>query len=588
MYIKFKELELLNFRSFKDRHNFSFSDKGITIINGNNGSGKSSLIEAMYWTLTGKLVKQGKIDSAISEGCKNMATSLLISKGEEQVRIVRSYGSKKSLQLYINDVASTHLHKKDIQESIYSLLNITENSISNTLFFNQNSKRLLDASQTERKNVLSELFNLQVLDAAKDKARLRLNEYQKSLTENEYIISSVKDKLESAKSNLINTNRHNELLLSQKESRINDAIKELNEFEFGLTSIVAPEMPSKVTAPTLDDNSTLITTYKEDIASIKAEIRYDKTNLARRQQELEYCASVQNCNICGKQISNQTTIDSIRNDISTLDRKVQNNIDTLNSKELELTKASNKQKQYDKQHSEYQSYLIRLDRYNDKLEIYTDRLANQEARRKNLQDRIEKIKQENTLLLDTVKIKNDIFDLGKTLENLDTKAKEIQSNLEASEFWVKKGFTGNGLLAYILKSKVNELNTIISSYSYILDIDVRFEVITEGKTKQIQTITSINGIDREYEWLSGGEKARANLLVSLSLSKLLSGTMNANLLIFDEAFYALDEKGYEGIITFISEIAKDKEVIIITHNLDIAEGRKVLIEKINNKSKITR
>jgi len=588
MYIKFKELELLNFRSFKGRHTFTFSDKGITIINGSNGSGKSSLIEAMYWTLTGKLVKQGKIDSAISEGCKNMATSLLISKGEEQVRIVRSYGSKKSLQLYINDVASTHLHKKDIQESIYSLLNITENSISNTLFFNQNSKRLLDASQTERKNVLSELFNLQVLDAAKDNARLMLNEYQKSLTENEYIISSVKDKLESAKSNLINTNRHNELLLSQKESRINDAIKELNEFEFGLTSIFAPEMPSKVTAPALDDNSTLITTYKDDIASIKAEIRYDKTNLARRQQELESCDSVQNCNICGKQISNQTTIDSIRNDISTLERKVQNNIDTLNSKELELTKASNKQKEYDKQHSEYQSYLIRLDRYNDKLEIYNDRLANQEARRKNLQDRIEKIKQEDTLLLDTVKIKNDIFDLGKTLENLDTKAKEIQSNLEASEFWVKKGFTGNGLLAYILKSKVNELNTIISSYSYILDIDVRFEVITEGKTKQIQTITSINGIDREYEWLSGGEKARANLLVSLALSKLLSGTMNANLLIFDEAFSALDEKGYEGIITFISEIAKDKEVIIITHNLDIAEGRKVLIEKINNKSKITR
>lgn len=588
MYIKFKQLELLNFRSFKDKHNFTFSDKGITIINGSNGSGKSSLIEAIYWNLTGKLVKQGKIDSAISEGCKNMATSLLISKGEEEIRIVRSYGSKKSLQVYINEVPSKQLHKKDIQESIYSLLNITENSISNTLFFNQNSKRLLDASQTERKNVLSELFKLQILEEAKDKARLMLNEYQKSLTENGYIISSVKDKLETAKSNLITTNKHNELILSQKERRINDAIKELNEFEFGLTSIVSPEMPSKVTAPTLEDNSTLIATYKDHIASIKAEIRYDKTNLERKKQELTSCDSIQICNICSKQISNQDTIDIISNDISTLEIKVQNKIDTLESKKLELTKASNKQKEYDKQYSEYQSYLIQLDRYKDKLEVYTDRLANQEARRKNLQDRIEKIKQEDTLLLDTVKIKNDIFDLGKTLENLDKKAKEIQSNLDASEFWVKKGFTGNGLLAYILKSKVNELNTIISSYSYILDIDVRFEVITEGKTKQIQTITSINGIDREYEWLSGGEKARANLLVSLGLSKLLSGTINANLLIFDEAFSALDEKGYEGIITFISQIAQDKEVIIITHNLDIAEGRKVLIEKINNKSKITR
>ncbi len=588
MYIKFKELELLNFRSFKGTHNFTFSDKGITIINGSNGSGKSSLIEAMYWTLTGKLVKQGKIDSAISEGCKNMATSLVISKGKEDVRIVRSYGSKKSLQVYINEVASTHLHKKDIQESIYSLLNITENSISNTLFFNQNSKRLLDASQTERKNVLSELFNLQLLEAAKDKARLRLKEYQKALTENEYIISSVKAKLTSAKSNLITTNSHNERILSQKEGRINDARKELNEFEFGLTSIVAPEMPSKVTTPTLHDSSTLIATYKDDIASIKAEIRYDKTNLDRKQQELKSSDSIQVCNICCEQISNQATIDIIRNEISTLELKVQNNIDNLKSKELELTKASNKQEEYDKQHSEYQSYLIRLDRYNDKLDVYSDRIANQEARRKNLQDRIEKIKQEDTLLLDTIKIKNAVFDLGKTLENLDKKHKEIQSNLEASEFWVKKGFTGNGLLAYILKSKVNELNTIISSYSYILDIHVRFEVITEGKTKQIQTITTINDIDREYEWLSGGEKARANLLVSLALSKLLSGTMNANLLIFDEAFSALDEKGYEGIITFISEIAKDKEVIIITHNLDIAEGRKVLIEKINNKSKISR
>ena len=41
------------------------------------------------------------------------------------------------------------------------------------------------------------------------------------------------------------------------------------------------------------------------------------------------CDSIQICNICSKQISNQDTIDIISNDISTLEIKVQNNIDKI-------------------------------------------------------------------------------------------------------------------------------------------------------------------------------------------------------------------------------------------------------------------
>ena len=53
MKIKFKYVKLQNFRSYKNETIFTFDDKGLSLIFGKNGAGKSTIFRALIWCLTG-------------------------------------------------------------------------------------------------------------------------------------------------------------------------------------------------------------------------------------------------------------------------------------------------------------------------------------------------------------------------------------------------------------------------------------------------------------------------------------------------------------------------------------------------------
>ena len=79
--MKINSLEIVNFRSYQNKHNITFSikpDKKITLFLGDNGGGKTTLLNAIYWCLTGELTPS----CDLTEGIKN--TDAKISNPDAQ------------------------------------------------------------------------------------------------------------------------------------------------------------------------------------------------------------------------------------------------------------------------------------------------------------------------------------------------------------------------------------------------------------------------------------------------------------------------------------------------------------------------
>ena len=68
--------------------------------------------------------------------------------------------------------------------------------------------------------------------------------------------------------------------------------------------------------------------------------------------------------------------------------------------------------------------------------------------------------------------------------------------------------------------------------------------------------------------MSGGEKRKVNLAVTLGLKDLLLLTdkSHLDLLFFDEVAENIDEEGVLGLYQLLQEIKKNKTIFIITHN----------------------
>src|SRR5262245_11689857 len=88
-------LEIEGFTSYKNRTRIDFSELEVFSIIGDNGAGKSSILEAMLFALYGKTYRLGKEKrDLVTLGSTEMAVFFEFSADGEKYRITRSFKQK--------------------------------------------------------------------------------------------------------------------------------------------------------------------------------------------------------------------------------------------------------------------------------------------------------------------------------------------------------------------------------------------------------------------------------------------------------------------------------------------------------------
>ncbi len=202
-------LSLKNFLSYRENvPTLDFAGIHVACLCGQNGHGKSALLDAITWCLWGKARGKNQ-DELISYGADECSVELDFSSRDTHYRATRSHargGGRRrqgatDLQLQvISDAGPMPISGNSVRETqakIDQLLGMDYDTFINSAFLLQGrADEFTNKTPSERKAVLSKILGLEVYDRLQDRAKMKLSKNSEGLRGLESALEVMRRQLE--------------------------------------------------------------------------------------------------------------------------------------------------------------------------------------------------------------------------------------------------------------------------------------------------------------------------------------------------------------------------------------------------------
>lgn len=528
----------------------NLGSKGITVIRGATGEGKTTILSALVWGAYGKNLK-GKSDVNTWEkyrpknyngtkveiyfgkdGKTHKITRCLKYKGE-----VNGAKGKDRLIYEIDAVEVSEKNKGEIQALINADLGMSYSLFINSILFGQGMKRLIQESPSNQKDLFEEIFELEYISKARDIAKGYYTEALREYNEISQKYSSSKEKKQSI------------------QRMLDDLKKQANHVKNDLSSRV------KV----LEKKLSLLAKAKKE-NELKETVTY-KNRIEQRIQEAR---------------DNQK---ELLNKINDAKKKTRVSLEEFIGVIIKLLKRGDIKNSL-KRLMEVKKAFGDIERLQDKCSKLADKISNYRDKLEELRDQeYEANKVQRDIDLTHVEIKKLLSEkragvnLGlikkyKTqLSTISDKLQSIESEMEEKRAkvdnykWVMDDPLGNrGIKAFLFESSLDILNETLESYSEVLGFSILFYVDIQGVKKDFNTQIIMDGIEVSYEELSGGQKTLVNLAMAFAMNEVMTKAKGINIAFLDEVFENLSSEYVDLVIGLIRKIYKDKTLYLISHH----------------------
>ena len=270
------KLELTNFLAYKKTQTLDFSGIHVACLVGDNGSGKSSLLEAMVWALWGK-ARDGKRsdDELIHHGETEMVVSLIFELTGNQYKTIRQRKVGKrgqlvlALHVYDNATESwrdlSEAGSRQTQRKIDELLCIDYDTFMNSAFIAQGrADEFTIKSPSNRKAVLASILGLDQWDIFQNRARKYSVDFNEDLRILDREIESIDQEL-SGRSDA-------ERELSESNGRLAEVEQKLRVAEKDMADVEQARQGLAHTRRGIDDLTVRIKQGESELSSIESEI----------------------------------------------------------------------------------------------------------------------------------------------------------------------------------------------------------------------------------------------------------------------------------------------------------------------------
>jgi len=551
--IKFTKIKYKNFLSTGD--NFTEIDltrHKTTLIVGQNGSGKSTVLDALSFALFGRAHRNiSKMQLINSINGKNSHVEVDFSVGNAQFKVVR--GDKPfKFEIYKNgEMINQSSHAKEYQRILeQNILKLNHKSFHQVVVLgSSNFTPFMQLNPYKRRAVIEDLLDIGVFSRMNQILREESNVIKDELKDITYQIDIVKNKIETQKkyisdvSLLTEENRKNyESRVSSSQKIIDDLQTENSEISIGLDESVSE---AEKELKSLQDK-------KQDLLLRSQDKQTTIRDISKRIKFFNENAS---CPVCDQAISDGHKHEILKSTQETHDEgkialkeigiegqgveskiKTQTSVlSTLRDKMHKLTSNSKEISKLQKDISEYQKFL------------------------------------EKDVSADLQKANKDLSDIKDELQGYnDSKIKkneEYQYKLAIAEM-----LKDTGIKTKIIKQYLPVMNQLINKYLQVLDFYVHFDLDEEFN----ETIRSRHRDQFVYESFSEGEKQRIDLALLFTWRQIakMKNSVSTNLLMLDETFdSSLDHDGVDNLIKILYTLDEDTNVFIISHKGEILDGK---------------
>ena len=545
------------------------NDVATTLVVGQNGVGKSTMLDALSYALFGKPhrdIKNAQLINSINGN--KMVVTCEFSIGSNEFKIVR--GLKPSIfEIWQNGKEiDQRANARDFQKFLeHNILKLNHKSFHQVVVLGSGSFiPFMQLSPNHRREVIEDLLDIRVFTTMNQLLKEDVSNTKEELRNVTSSMDATMDKIDLQKTHIREITSLNE---NQVEVRKNK-IKELHERINVLSKFVDDESEG------LQENLNLAQVQNKEYNEEKNRLRVlestYKAELNILVKETKFYTNHDNCPTCSQEIDKVTKKQKFK------DASEQALVIHDKLKDVKV-KLFNEQKMIDDNEKTWDWYKAQetgvldavrsIKSYNSTIRTY--------------QDEIISIQGNN----DSAEYANAEY--TKLLEKKDTLMNDKVQLLETASYHsvIAEMLKDTGIKTKITKQYLPVMNQLINHYLQVLDFFVSFHLDDSFK----EEIRSRHRDAFNYSSFSEGEKARIDLSLMFTWRHIarLKNSANTNLLIMDEVGdSSLDNDGLDQLFRIIEVAEPNSNVFVISHrgSMDDRFDSKIEFVKDKNFSKI--
>ena len=536
------------------------------LIVGHNGSGKSTILDALTFSLFGKpfrKISKSMLVNSVNE--KDTMVEVEFSIGKNSYQVIRGIKPNKFM-VYCNgqpwdEDAKAVDQQKNLEQNV---LKMNFKSFTQIVVLGSSTfVPFMRLPGQQRREIIEDILDIQVFSVMNNRLKDKIRENNEEIKDLDYQLHLLEEKIELQKQYMLELKKKTDAEIDKKKEKIKEYQQE--------------EESSLENIRDLTDQVTNLSTEMEEYSKSSSKLKKLNTFLIKLNQKLQTCKKEHKffednhvCPTCTQDLSDEFRADKIEEGKTKLDEmnvgyeELQTAIkdeEERNEKFLELTQEVNT-KNTTITNINYQLMSIRsnIDEISKEIKELEGSTPDKKA--------------------EFVKLEGLIEDKKATKKNCAVSKKD-RDVLQVATTLLKD----SGIKTRIIKTYLPTMNKLINQFLQSMDFYVNFTLNENFE----ETIKSRYRDVFSYESFSEGEKARIDISLLLTWRSIakLKNSVDTNLLILDEIFDgSLDQSGTSDLGWILRNFDDNTNVFVISHKtiLDDKFDRTITVNKDKNYS----
>jgi DNA repair exonuclease SbcCD ATPase subunit len=547
--IHFKKIRYKNFLSTGQQFiEVQLDRSSKTLVVGENGAGKSTMLDALCFGLFQRAfrnIKKDQMVNSINE--KDCVVEVEFLIGQNEYKIIR--GIKPNIfeiwcnGIMLNQDAAVRDYQKHLETTI---LKLNFRSFTQVVILgNASFVPFMQLSSRHRRNVVEEILDIEIFSKMNFMLRTKVQAQDELIKQSDFNSQLIESKIDSQKKHIEDLSGNNQQFIDKKKLEIQKAQTDIDNYQLDIDRVSAEKIALQ---NEIIDETKINNKYKQ-LHNMEAKL---ENTCSKHKKDLKFFETHNDCPTCQQTIDEAfktSIIDKKRNKVVEIDSAMGQLVKEITTTETRLSKINEtmvaiREKEllinrYETSISEINKYII--DKQNEIDELSDDKFTTGVAT-------------------------GQLTELQEQLteaESTKVKQKEHKIYLDTARYLMQD----TGIKTKIIKQYLPIMNQFINKNLADMDFFVNFTLDEEFN----ETIKSRHRDVFNYNSFSEGEKLRIDLSILFTWREIakMKNSMNTNLLILDEIFdSSLDASGTDEFMRILTNKLAKENVFVISHKGD--------------------